>query len=76
MFRHETLREAPPEMAPPEFVVAPTAGGAEFGYFDLHDFTVFTHFKSTCSVKGQKKKKMYNRQERMYRGTSSINENV
>lgn len=37
MFRRETLREAPPEMAPPDFVVA---GGAEFCYFDLHDLRI------------------------------------
>lgn len=69
MFRRETLREAPPEMAPPEFVVVlhQLLEERNLVYFDLHDFTVFTHFKSTCSVKwSRKKKKIYNRQERMY----------
>lgn len=53
MFRRETLREAPPEMAPPEFVVVlhQLLEERNLVYFDLHDFTVFTHFKSTCSVK-------------------------
>lgn len=32
VFRRATLREAPPETAPPDIVVAPTAGGAEFCY--------------------------------------------
>lgn len=57
MFRRATLREAPPEMAPPDFVVAPTAGGAEFCFLDLHDLRILNVCTCTYSVKRAKKKK-------------------